>query len=268
MLRAIAKLNLLLILPVALVACHLPQGISQAKPKSDSIQPLPNPSIHPPALAPLSQQDIEQIKQKAHSAALKRLAAKAIERNPKSRPVVQSLLSHPRIAFQMFEQCYDYYLDSRPGRISNRERQKLDEDMTIRYSQRFLEDVGAQIYSTSPTQSLITINCLYGPYWAATVNYLYSDMNGAPTAKLLSLTLFEEESGKVVQKRSTIVRGVSRFDEKTREFSFTHKFRGIGGCGFAGTYRLENDQLVMQEFRAQWECNGKIGPGNYPRIYP
>jgi hypothetical protein len=265
MLKAISKLSHYSLLLLLLAACNFPRTSPQAEPRPASgtnvnLITAPSPS---PTAKPSNQEN----KQKAHLAASARFAKNA-EREPTARPVIQSLRNHPQIASQMFETCYDYFLDGRPNGITKQEREKLDEEMTLRYSQRFVEDVkGSQIYAISATQSLIKITCLVGPYWVATVNYLYS-YGGQPQAKLLSLILFEEESGKVVQTRSTIVRGFSRFDPKTGEFKFTHKFRGPADCGFAGTYQLENDELVLQEFRAQYECNGRIKPGDYPRIYP
>jgi hypothetical protein len=45
------------------------------------------------------------------------------------------------------------------------------------------------------------------------------------------------------------------------------KFRGLGDCGSSALYKLEGDRMVLQEYRAKYECDGKYVQ-DFPVIYP
>lgn len=107
-----------------------------------------------------------------------------------------------------------------------------------------------------------------GPYWEATTNYLHDEAQNPPQVQSLRLPTYDRATGQVVPSQSNINRGLQKYEAEKRVLTLFHKFSGVGTCGMQATYRLENNEFTLTEFREKQECEGTNPPGDFPQVYP
>lgn len=58
------------------------------------------------------------------------------------------------------------------------------------------------------------------------------------------------------------------YDPQSGIFSSSHKSRGLGDCWVVAEYKLIGHELVLQEYRAKWECDGSYDTAQEIIYYP
>ncbi len=201
--------------------------------------------------------------------------------------VLASLRSHPEQTFAMFDGCLQYWVqlnateaDPSP-QITEFDRQRHYENFPS------MAD-GLQIYRLTRTQSLISIPCWLGPYWVATVNYIYTEpahesVNESadePTIAAVTLPVYDRTRQQAVPGTSSMTIGWQDFDADSQVLSLGHRYSGAGHCGFRATYQFEaqsetqlesqpeTGHFILTEFREQPDCETFSQPNAYPQLYP
>ena len=122
---------------------------------------------------------------------------------------------------------------------------------------------------------LILLICGNGTLNRRFVPFLYLENDGEAKFKPLKLTRFLKESDGTVQRFEPDV-GVGRtfpnsdqwFDPVTKELRiWTRLLGGASPCGTKGNYRLQNNEFVLQEFTARFECD-PTKQDDYEKLYP
>jgi hypothetical protein len=158
---------------------------------------------------------------------------------PKYQPIVDEMLQHQDKVFEMLGSC-----DS-------------DRAEEIRLS---------QFHQVAENQYIFQRVCFLAAYNISYTFYLYSETPEGIEVKPLNLVTYTEgKSGKLLKEESNTLVGFSNFDEQTKELSTNTKYRGVGDCGTTGKYKFENGQLVLQEFSADFKCDGTL---RYRQVYP
>lgn len=122
---------------------------------------------------------------------------------------------------------------------------------------------------------LVLLICAYGMSDRRFVTFLYSEDNGKAIFKPLKLTKFERKSDGTLQQVDSVMtfgrpfpNAPQWFDPVTKELRIWNRLGGgSDACGTQGTYRLQNDEFVLQEFTARWECD-PTKKGDYEKLYP
>ena len=120
---------------------------------------------------------------------------------------------------------------------------------------------------------LVQFQCFLGAYQGAQEFYLYSAMPQAqakPQVKPLTLRRYQEgASGERTWTQERAAIGLTRFDRTQQQLSIFTKSRGIGDCGAFARYKLEGDELKLQEYRVKEACDGiYVDPQKYPKVHP
>ncbi|MEM1280990.1 MAG: hypothetical protein AAGG53_13445 [Cyanobacteria bacterium P01_H01_bin.152] len=210
--------------------------------------------------------DLEQQREDSYALALDNLAA-VLERYPEAESVIQSLQSQPALAYAMFDGCTHYRpdLQYRSGSAS----EDWDTREALLYYQRIPEKVKqTHVYTIEPDKSLIVLTCGSAPYWTAYANYIYDETHDSPQFMLLTVPIYDSENGQVIQGQSNLSHGIRHYDAASRTLTLSHQNDLMGSCGHQATYRLENDELTLTEFREQKICGEARSPDEFPQVYP
>lgn len=130
-------------------------------------------------------------------------------------------------------------------------------------------------WKRSDKSYLVLLICGTGTSNARFVPFLYTENNGEAKFKTLKLTRFRRNSNGTVQRFESEV-GFGRtfpnsdqwFNPATEELRiWTRLSGGAKPCGTKGTYRLQNNEFVLQEFTARFECDF-TKKGGYEKFYP
>ncbi|MEM0981033.1 MAG: hypothetical protein AAGH78_12260 [Cyanobacteria bacterium P01_H01_bin.58] len=206
--------------------------------------------------------DLEQRREDAYALALDNLAA-VLERYPEAESAIQSLQSQPALAYEMFDGCTHYQpdLQYRLGSAS----EDWDTREALLHYLRIPEQVKqTHVYTIEPDKSLIVLTCGSAPYWTAYANYIYDNPHLMP----LTFPIYDSENGQVVQGESNLSHGIQHYDAASRTLTLSYQNDLIGSCGHQATYRLENDELTLIEFREQKICGDARSPDEFPQVYP
>ena len=117
---------------------------------------------------------------------------------------------------------------------------------------------------------LVQFRCFLGAYQGGYEFYLY-DSSAAPVqVKSLTLRRYQENaSGIRAWSQEREVAGLTRFAPSQQQLSIFTKSRGLGDCGTFARYKLQADELKLQEYRVKEACDGRfVEPEKYPKIYP
>lgn len=124
---------------------------------------------------------------------------------------------------------------------------------------------GSQFYALSDSSYLVMLQCYLGAYQGSFVLYRYSETAGKAEVQPLNLEQINQDGGVTTQTRSNLITGYAKFDPDKTTLVVRNKYRGVGDCGTIGTYALENQQFVLREYQADFECDGKL---NFQKIAP
>ena len=103
---------------------------------------------------------------------------------------------------------------------------------------------------------LLQIQCGTGAYNATYIYVLYDESRRPVHAEFLWFPVYRMRDGVPVKEIAPYVFGRS-FNPGTRELVALAKYRGMGDCGEFSRYVLRGNQLVLTEFRAKTECDGR-----------
>ncbi|MBW4520171.1 MAG: DUF1176 domain-containing protein [Scytolyngbya sp. HA4215-MV1] len=171
-------------------------------------------------------------------------ALKAFADIPKERPeyqaIVAKMLHHQDRVFEMLSDC------------------ESEDPAVIQRS---------EFYKISDQQFIFQRVCFLAAYNVSYAFFLYTETPTDAQVKPLKITTYrQDENTKEISKEdSHLFAGLAKYDEKNQELSLISKYRGIGDCGISGKYQFQNNELVLQEFLADFECDGKI---EFNKVYP
>lgn len=129
--------------------------------------------------------------------------------------------------------------------------------------------MGSKAFQITDRKYLVQIQCFLAAYQGAFEYVLWIDEAPKPRVVPLEFDSFQEpkegEKPKRITNRS--IAGIPRFNVRSQTMTNFTKFRGLGDCGSSALYKLEGDRMVLQEYRAKYECDGKYIQ-DFPIIYP
>jgi hypothetical protein len=129
--------------------------------------------------------------------------------------------------------------------------------------------MGSKAFQISDKKYLVQIQCFLAAYQGAFEYVLWTDDSPKPSAVPLEFDSFAEPKAGEKPKRITsrAIAGAPRFNVQKQTMTNFTKFRGVGDCGSSALYKLEGDRMVLQEYRAKYECDGKYVQ-DFPVVYP
>ena len=136
-------------------------------------------------------------------------------------------------------------------------------------SESVQKGMGSKAFQISDKKYLIQIQCFLAAYQGNFEYVLWSDDAPKPSVVPLEFDNFAEPKAGEKPKRITSrsLSGMPRFNVQKQTMTNFTKFRGVGDCGSSALYKLEGDRMVLQEYRAKYECDGKFVQ-DFPVIYP
>jgi hypothetical protein len=149
--------------------------------------------------------------------------------------------------------------------LQNRESLGICKD----YFEEVRKGMGSKAFQLTDQKYLVQIQCSLAAYQATFEYVLWIDQSPQPRVVPLDFDVFAEpkqgEPPKRTKERSLV--GMPRVNVRSQTMTNFTKFRGLGDCGSSAIYKLEGDRLVLQEYRAKYECDGKYTQ-DFPIIYP
>ncbi|MEM1281410.1 MAG: hypothetical protein AAGG53_15635 [Cyanobacteria bacterium P01_H01_bin.152] len=210
--------------------------------------------------------DLEQRREDAYALALNNLTA-VLERHPEAESVIQSLQAQSTLAYEMFDGCTHYQPDLQ-YRLGSASEDWATREALLHY-QRIPEQVKqTHVYTIEPDKSLIVLTCGSAPFWTAYANYIYDETHDSPQLMPLTVPIYDSENGQVVQGQSNLSHGIQHYDAVSRTLTLSCQNDLMGSCGHQATYRLENNELTLIEFREQKICGDARSPDEFPQVYP
>jgi hypothetical protein len=129
--------------------------------------------------------------------------------------------------------------------------------------------MGSKAFQITDKKYLVQIQCFLAAYQGNFEYALWIDETPTPRVVPLEFDSFQEpkegEKPKRVTDRS--IAGLPRFNVRSQTLTNFTKFRGVGDCGSSALYKLEGDRIVLQEYRAKYDCDGKYTQ-DFPIVYP
>ena len=129
--------------------------------------------------------------------------------------------------------------------------------------------MGSKAFQISDKKYLVQIQCFLAAYQGAFEYVLWIDES--PKLRAIPLEFDSFQEGKDGAKPSRItdrsISGAPRVNTRSQTITNFTKFRGLGDCGSSAIYKLEGDRMILQEYRAKYECDGKYIQ-DFPIIYP
>jgi len=137
------------------------------------------------------------------------------------------------------------------------------------YFEEKRKGMGSKAFQLTDQKYLVQVQCSLAAYQGTFEYVLWIDESPQPRVIPLEFDIFPEpkkgEQPKRTQERA--IAGLPRVNVKLQTITNFTKFRGLGDCGSSAIYKLEGDRLVLQEYRAKYECDGKYVQ-DFPIIYP
>jgi hypothetical protein len=175
--------------------------------------------------------------------------------HPENRKILEKLVQHQEQTLDIFQIC------GGKGTFS-----KAFDWITLDNS---------QFWKRADNNYLVFLICSTGTSNRRFVPFLYSENNGKAKFKPLKLTYFRKKDNGTVQRFNSEM-GLGRsfsnsgkwFDPTTKELRiWTRLGGGSEPCGMKGTYQLQNDEFVLQEFTARFDCDSRK-KSDYEQLYP
>jgi len=128
--------------------------------------------------------------------------------------------------------------------------------------------MGSRAFKISDKKYIVQIQCFLAAYQGAFEYVLWLDDSPQPKAIPLQFDSFQEPSDGQKPKKITnrAIAGIPRVNVRSQTITNFTKFRGLGDCGSSALYKLDGDRLVLQEFRAKYECDGEYVQ-DFPLVY-
>jgi hypothetical protein len=137
------------------------------------------------------------------------------------------------------------------------------------YFEKERKGIGSKAFQITDQKYLIQIQCSLAAYQGTFEYALWIDQSPQPLVIPLEFDVFVEpkqgEQPKRTKERGIV--GTPRVNARSQTMTNFTKFRGLGDCGSSAVYKLEGDRMVLQEYRAKYECDGKYTQ-DFPIIYP
>ncbi len=129
--------------------------------------------------------------------------------------------------------------------------------------------MGSRAFKLTDTRYLVQVQCFLAAYQGSFEYALWIDESPQPRVIPMEFDMFEEGTNGQAPKRtiSRSIAGMPRVNVRSQTMTNFTKFRGLGDCGSSALYKLEGDRMVLQEYRAKYECDGKYIQ-DFPVIYP
>lgn len=125
-----------------------------------------------------------------------------------------------------------------------------------------------QFHQLEPKRYLVEVICFLAAYQTNMRFFYYDETKSPPFSTPLTFKIYDKVGKKISVRQVEEFGGFSEFDPQTKELVIDTKFRGLGDCGFRAVYRIKNGRAVLQEFRAKFDCDGKVwDPAKGPIIY-
>lgn len=126
--------------------------------------------------------------------------------------------------------------------------------------------MGSRAFKLTDKRYLVQVQCFLAAYQGAFEYALWIDESPQPRVIPMEFDAFQEGTPpKRITSRS--IAGMPRVNVRSQTMTNFTKFRGLGDCGSSALYKLEGDRMVLQEYRAKYECDGKYIQ-DFPVIYP
>ncbi|MBD2151617.1 DUF1176 domain-containing protein [Pseudanabaena sp. FACHB-1277] len=126
--------------------------------------------------------------------------------------------------------------------------------------------MGSRAFKLTDKRYLVQVQCFLAAYQGAFEYVLWIDESPQPRVIPMEFDAFQEGTPpKRITSRS--IAGMPRVNVRSQTMTNFTKFRGLGDCGSSALYKLEGDRMVLQEYRAKYECDGKYVQ-DFPVIYP
>jgi len=125
----------------------------------------------------------------------------------------------------------------------------------------------SRAYKVDSQTYFVVVQCFLAAYQGNYEFFRYSPSAKSNAVKPLPITEFvSQESGKVEKVASPSIGGLPSYDPKERILTIRTKYRGLGDCGSVARYRLDDTALKLLDFKAKFECDGKLTP--FKQIFP
>ena len=126
--------------------------------------------------------------------------------------------------------------------------------------------MGSRAFKLTDKRYLVQVQCFLAAYQGSFEYALWIDESPQPRVIPMEFDAFQEGSPpKRITNRG--IAGMPRVNVRSQTMTNFTKFRGLGDCGSSALYKLEGDRMVLQEYRAKYECDGKYVQ-DLPVIYP
>lgn len=104
----------------------------------------------------------------------------------------------------------------------------------------------SSFYRTAKGSYIAQVECYFSTAQPAYEYYLYNE-------------LFEPTAGALVQQKFNFVTGSPAFNQRTQALTVRRKYGDKGDCGTIGDYHFEQNQFVLKQFVADFQCgDGKL----------
>jgi Protein of unknown function (DUF1176) len=129
--------------------------------------------------------------------------------------------------------------------------------------------MGSKAFQISDKKYLVQVMCFLAAYQGNFEYVLWIDEVEKPRVVPLQFDSFQEPKAGEKPQRVTYrsIAGLPRVNVRSQTMTNFTKFRGVGDCGSSALYKLEGDRMVLQEYRAKYECDGNYVQ-DFPIIYP
>lgn len=137
------------------------------------------------------------------------------------------------------------------------------------------DSAGLTFLALGDDRYLVEVLCSLGAYQAAFV-VAYLDERSR-SGHVMSFDDYRRNARDQLQASAEKeLVGWSSFDQDTKTYAVTTKYRGVGGCGKRSTYLIRRGRAILQEIR-EMNCeeadkirdeDSEIGPDSWPVIYP
>lgn len=183
---------------------------------------------------------------------------------------LEQLNAYPDQTFAMFDGCFQYW-----GELYESDDAEMREFGRQQHYDNFpgIADMLTS-YRLNEQESLVSVPCWLGPYWLASVNYLWTETASGVELQPVILPELDVVRQRVIPGASNLVRGWQTLDLSQQQLTIVHRYSGAGNCGHRLTYiylNTEGDRspyFHLMEFHEQPNCEGSGTPEDYPRVYP
>lgn len=129
--------------------------------------------------------------------------------------------------------------------------------------------LGSRAFKITDQKYLVQIQCFLAAYQGAFEYVLWVNDSPQPRVIPLEFDSFQEAKAGETPTRisSREIAGIPRFNPRSQILTNFTKFRGLGDCGSSALYKLEGERMVLQEYRAKYECDGEYIK-DFPIVYP